>query len=99
MRLLAYGLASAVAVAASATVGYTGTTRLAAARIPQQRLATATSLPLARVSAARSTGLPRIAPETLTTFVRSTCGVCHNDVDKTGGISFETFDVAKAASN
>ena len=38
-----------------------------------------------------------ISPETLTAVVRNTCGLCHNDADKTGGLSLERFDVAGAA--
>ena len=41
--------------------------------------------------------LPAIAPETLTAFVRGTCGLCHNDNDSAGGFSFDSFSVANAA--
>src|SRR5262245_17295593 len=37
-----------------------------------------------------------ISPEALTGVVRRVCAACHNDALKTGNLSLQTFDVAKA---
>jgi hypothetical protein len=37
-----------------------------------------------------------ISPATLTTVVKQYCQVCHNDAARTGNLSLESFDVAKA---
>ena len=93
MRSLGVAAASAAAMALAGTAGYNGAHD---GRGPFPRLATSRD----RFSSARpapSHRLPAISPETLTAVVRNTCGLCHNDADKTGGLSLERFDVAGAA--
>lgn len=95
MKSLAIAAASAAAVALAGTAGYQGAARMNDAAVP----ATTHAPVFVRVRPAPSRRSLVISPESLTSVVRNTCGVCHNDGDKTGGLSLEHFDVAAAASD
>ena len=99
MKSLAIAAASAAAVALAGTAGYQGAARLNAAAVPATSHAIAPKAVFVRARPITSHKSIVIAPESLTSVVRNTCGVCHNDGDKTGGLSLEHFDVAAAASD
>src|SRR5688572_9996946 len=40
-----------------------------------------------------------VPPATLTQIVQQYCVVCHNDQQKTGNVSLQSFDVERAAEN
>ena len=96
MRILASVTASGVVVILAASAGYNGASRLEAARAPAAGHSAARFIPVVRSRPAPLHRLPAITPETLTAFVRNTCGFCHNDVDKTAGFSLDSFQVADA---
>jgi hypothetical protein len=55
---------------------------------------TAVTLPVATSFTHTST----LTPAELTSVVRRVCGMCHNDALRTGNLSLEKFDVARAAA-
>jgi hypothetical protein len=58
--------------------------------------AAAVSPAIRPASAARIAPGHEVSPEALTEVVRRVCGLCHNDILKTGNLSLQSFDVAAA---
>ena len=91
MRPIAAAAATVVVAALAGLAAYAGPLQLDAARAP--------SLTLAEV--ARAVRIPSRSPtipaDSLTAVVRRVCTDCHNEGVLAGDLSFEKFDVAKAA--
>src|SRR3954464_2920203 len=83
-----------------------GTTTGSLPRVANGPSAAAATLPapkpadLGQLMAVHTGGTPLnsadISPEALTGVVHRVCAACHNDALKTGNLSLQTFDVAKA---